>query len=140
VSTDNTNFNGTVTVGQAGTINPTTIYIRLAATTAVGNYTGNIVLSTAGTADVDVTMPLSLVGRAPLTVTAPDVSRAYGVPNPVFIPKYTGFVNGDKESSLTTLPDLTTIATINSQPGQFVIHVSGGSSPNYTIFPVDGTL
>ncbi|MBS1531541.1 MAG: gliding motility-associated C-terminal domain-containing protein [Bacteroidetes bacterium] len=140
VSTDNNTFASTVTTGQAGNINTTAIYIRLAATTVVGNYTGNIVLSTAGATDLNVNMPISIVERALLTVTAPDVTRAYGVPNPVFAPEYQGFVNGDDQSKLDILPTLTTTATISSAAGQYAIHVSGGSSHNYTIIPVDGTL
>lgn len=140
VSTDNQTFSTTVTAGQAGAISAVPVYIRLAATTVVGNYSGNIVLSIAAAPDVNVNMPLSSVEKTILTVTAPDVTRTYGVPNPAFVPQYLGFVNGDNQSNLTTLPDLTTTATITSPPGNYPIQVIGGSSPNYIINPVGGTL
>jgi gliding motility-associated-like protein len=140
VSTDNITFNATVVVGSAGTITNAAVYIRLAAATPVSDYAGNIALSEPGAADLNVNMPLSTVDRTILTITAPDVTRAYGVSNPVFIPQYSGFVNGDNESSLLSLPDLTTIATITSPVGKYTIHVSGGFSLNYLMNPVDGTL
>jgi gliding motility-associated-like protein len=139
VSTDNKTFSAAVTLGTSGSITAT-VYIRLAATTVVGLYSGNVVLGDPGPAEVDVNMPQSDVERAQLTVIAPDVIRVYGAPNPVFIPNYVGFVNGENQSVLTTLPELTTIATINSAEGKYAIHVSGGSTPNYVINPVDGTL
>jgi len=140
VSADNQTFSNTITAGQAGNITNVPVYIRLAATTPAGNYFGNIVLSTIGASDVNVSIPISVVNRAILTVTAPDVTRAYGTPNPVFIPQYQGFVNGDNESGLTVLPELTTVATTTSPEGKYAIHVTGGSSHNYIINPVDGTL
>ncbi|MGZ3777418.1 MAG: T9SS type B sorting domain-containing protein [Mucilaginibacter sp.] len=140
LSTDNQTFSSTITVGQAGNITNGPVYIRLAGNIPVGNYFGNIVLSTSGASDVNVSIPISVVSRAILTVTAPNVTRIYGVPNPVFIPQYQGFVNGDNESSLTTLPELTSIATTTSPEGKYAIYVTGGSSHNYIINPVDGTL
>jgi gliding motility-associated-like protein len=140
VSTDNQTFGNTVTVGQAGTIGTTTVYFRLAATAHAGLYSGSITVSTPGTDDVNINIPESIVDRAVLTISAPDVTRVYGVPNPVFVPSYQGFVNGDDQTSLLTLPELTTTATISSPEGKYPIQVSGGSSPNYTINTVDGTL
>jgi len=140
VTADNQTFSTTATIGQAGSITNVPVYIRLAAATPAGNYFGNIVLNTTGAADVTVSIPVSVVTRAVLTVAAPDVTKIFGVPNPVFIPQYQGFVNGDNESSLTTLPELTTIATTTSPEGKYAIHVNGGSSHNYIINPVDGTL
>jgi len=139
VSADGQTYGPTATVGQAGNIDAP-VYIRLAATTVFGIYSGQIVLSSAGAQDVNVDMPQSNVERAVLTIIAPDVTRAFGVPNPVFIPGYQGFVNGDDQLVMTTLPQLTTIATINSPEGKYPIHVDGGSARNYVINPVDGTL
>jgi gliding motility-associated-like protein len=70
VSADNSTFANTVTVGAAGTISSTPVYIRLAAGTAAGNYSGNVVLSATGATSVNVATVLSTVNKVALTVTA----------------------------------------------------------------------
>ncbi len=67
VSTDNTNFSTTVTVGSAGTIANTTVYLRLAATASAGTKSGNIVLSGGGSADVNLAAAVGMVEAKPLT-------------------------------------------------------------------------
>ncbi len=78
VSTDDITFSGTVTVGGVGTVVPTIVYIRLASSTPVGQYSGNIVLTSTLAGNVNVAMPESTVTPAPLTITADDKSRGYG--------------------------------------------------------------
>jgi MBG domain (YGX type) len=80
------------------------------------------------------------VGKAALTVTADNKDMPLGGPLPTFTVSYTGFVNGDAASSLTTEPTATTTATASSPAGAYPITPSGGSSPNYTFTYVDGTL
>jgi len=141
VSSDNIHFGPTTTVGNTGTINSAPVYIRLAATTPAGNnYTGTIVLSTTGAADVDVNMPVSIVSKAPLTITGDNKTKAQGTPNPALTVTYTGFVNGDGPDQLTTPPVVATDATTTSPVGTYTITVTGGDSPNYTIFDVSGVL
>ncbi|TWI96385.1 NHL repeat-containing protein, partial [Mucilaginibacter frigoritolerans] len=53
VSTDNSTFSSTVTLGAAGTIASAPVYIRLIAGDAVGNYSGNVVLSSSGATSVN---------------------------------------------------------------------------------------
>lgn len=77
VSIDGINFAGTVTINGTGTIPPTKIYIRLKQTTSVGTYSGNIVLSTTGAADVNVVMPASTVSQAQLIVNVQG-TKVYG--------------------------------------------------------------
>jgi YVTN family beta-propeller protein len=77
VSTDNVNFSSTVTVGGTNTIGPTTIYVRLAATSNAGAYSGNIVLSGNGATSVNVMMPNSTVSPAIVNVTG-TYSKLYG--------------------------------------------------------------
>lgn len=60
VSSDNVNFSNQITVGSAGTLASTPVYIRLAASTLVGSYVGNISL-TSGTASVNLPMVYSMV-------------------------------------------------------------------------------
>ncbi len=140
VSTDNINFSNTVTVGAAGNIAATTVYIRLASSTRVGSYSGNIVLSGPPAQSVDVIMPESTVTPAPLTITADNKSRIFGAPNPVLTLSYSGFVNNDTPSQLTTLPQTSTTAVITSPTGQYPITLSGAASPNYTFTYVPGVL
>ena len=78
VSTDNTNFSQTVTVGSPGTIAATTVYIRLTSKTPVSSYLGYITLSSAGAMDASVPVPISVVNTAPLTITANNVQKRSG--------------------------------------------------------------
>jgi hypothetical protein len=61
VSTDGSTYSSTVTVGSSGTISATTVYARLAAATAIGSYSGNIVLSSSGATSVNVATVSSTV-------------------------------------------------------------------------------
>ena len=80
------------------------------------------------------------VTKAPLSVIAPSPSRAYGAANPSLMPSYTGFVNGDKATSLTTQPTCSTTATTASPVGTYPVTCTGGASSNYAITYVAGTL
>jgi gliding motility-associated-like protein len=51
----------------SGTVATTTIYVRLAAATSVGNYSGNIVCSSAGVTSVNVAIPSSTVSPSSYT-------------------------------------------------------------------------
>ena len=83
------------------------------------------------------------VNKAPLTVTANDASRAYGVANPAFTSTITGFANGDTQASAVTgAPSLTTTATTASPAGPYPITAALGTlaAANYTFTFVNGTL
>jgi len=105
VSIDNSAFYNTLTVGGAGNIPNTIVYVRLAATTPAGNYGGNIVLSSTGATNVNVTTTNSDVNKAALTVTAANVNKMYGVTltgGPGFLSfTATGLQNGDTIGSVT---------------------------------------
>ncbi len=77
-----------------------------------------------------------------LTVTASNLSRAYGETNPVFTVGYSGFVNGDDTNVLTGVPSLTTSAVTNSPVGGYAISVGQGTlnAPGYALAFADGTL
>jgi hypothetical protein len=77
---------------------------------------------------------------ASLTITANDASRVFGAANPAFTASYSGFVSGDTEASLTTLPGLTTSAISTSPVGNYTIDISGAGSNDYTFTYVPGTL
>ena len=57
-----------ITVGSGGTIASTTIYVRLAATAALGTYLGNIVCSSAGATTRNVATAPSTVSPVPVGV------------------------------------------------------------------------
>jgi hypothetical protein len=77
---------------------------------------------------------------AVLTVTADDKTRAYGQSNWWFHLSYSGFVNGDRPSSLTVKPTGSSIADQTYSVGTYPIVPAGGVSGNYTFNYVDGTL
>ena len=75
-----------------------------------------------------------------LTAKVNDASRAYGDNNPAFSITYSGFINGDNESVITTKPTVTTTATPTSNVGTYPISLSGGVAQNYTLKYETGTL
>jgi len=82
------------------------------------------------------------IGKATLTVTAPNRIKVYGTANPQFqINNVTGFIGTDNPSnSLSTVPTASTTATTASVAGVYPITVSGGVSSNYDFVYVAGTL
>ncbi len=80
------------------------------------------------------------IQKAPLTVTANPKSRAYGADNPALDRSYGGLVNGDSSAAITNPPSISTTATKLSPAGTYVILLSGGSSDNYALTLVNGTL
>jgi hypothetical protein len=81
------------------------------------------------------------VGKAALTVTAQDASRAYGAQDPTFAATYSGFVNDETESVLDGTLAFATDATASSPVGNnYTITPSGLTSNSYNISFVNGTL
>ena len=140
LSANGSTFSNTATIANTGTALSAPVFIRLAAATPVGVYSGNITLSSTNAVDVSLLMPNSTVTPAALTVTANSLTRTLGMPNPALTLSYTGFVNGDTPEQLTTQPTATTQATIQSPVGQYPIDVSGGVSANYIFNYVNGVL
>ncbi len=81
------------------------------------------------------------VNQAALTVTAASVSMTYGSTPPAITALYTGFVNSDTSSSLTTKPTCTTTATSASTVAgsPYSSSCSGAFDPNYAIGYATGT-
>jgi MBG domain (YGX type) len=77
---------------------------------------------------------------ATLTITVNSATMTYGGTVPSLGLSYTGFVNGDKVSSLTTPPTITTTATSSSSAGVYPIAASGAIDPNYSFTYSSGTL
>lgn len=140
LSTNKFNFSPSLTVGGGGNIPSQTVYIRLAAVTPVGNYTGNITLVSIGAPNFNFLMPNSVVNPALLAIVADDKSKYYGSVNPPLTITYIGFVNFESAVDLITQPTISTTATTNSPVGQYPITVTGAISVNYSISFVQGTL
>ena len=89
----------------------------------------------------DVEIPYSYtIQPAPLTAKVKDASRLYGEDDPSFSISYTGFVNNEDESVITTVPIATTTAKANSKVGTYPITLSGGTAKNYKLEYEEGTL
>ena len=67
---------------------------------------------------------------APLTIRANDQTMILGASLPTLTVSYTGFVNNDTFSNLTTQPTVTTTATAGSPAGIYTITVSGALDAN----------
>jgi hypothetical protein len=127
-----------ITVGSAGTINTTTIYVRLKATaTYAGSpYSGNIALTSTGATQVDVATASSTVTRVQLTITGlTGTDKTYdGTTSASFTgtAAYSGLVNTESFSvSGTPIASFETVAVANSK----TITITGYDAPstNYTV-------
>jgi gliding motility-associated-like protein len=82
----------------------------------------------------------AVVTKAPLTVTAEDITRVYGDPNPSLLFSYSGFVFGDDNSVLNEEPVIQTDGNQQSDAGTYPIYFTGGYDNNYMFVFVEGTL
>lgn len=69
-----------------------------------------------------------------------NTSRTYGEANPNFTITYSGFVNGENDSVLTSIPVTTTAANEKSEVGTYPIIISGGEAKNYAFEYEQGEL
>ena len=141
VSSDGTTYggNGTaITVGGPGTLDSSTVYVRLAASATVAGspYSGNIVVSTAGTTAANLATVSSTVSAQTLTITGVSAaSKFYDGTDAATLtgtPAYSGLVNGEM-FSVTGTPSAT-FATASVGADQTVT-VTGYTAPsaNYTV-------
>lgn len=91
-------FGDTTTVGAAGTIAETTVYIRLAANAAAGSPSGNVVLSSSGATSVNVAVS-GTVAQKELTITGLSAAnKTYDGGTSASVtgtPEYSGLANGE---------------------------------------------
>lgn len=80
------------------------------------------------------------VTKVTLTVSADAKTKVYGAVMPSLTVSYSGFVNGDTASNLTTQPTPATAATGSSVVGSYAITVGGGISTNYNFTYLTGAL
>lgn len=106
--------------------------------TTLGTFTFTV--TAANKVDKVTSPPHTIVVKAPLTVTAPSLTRPYGSANPQLTPGYSGFLPGDGTAALATAPRCITLATPASLPAGYPITCSGGVSGKYAFTYVPGTL
>jgi hypothetical protein len=135
--------------GDAVTLN-TGSAIGAFASASVG--TGKVVtlsgltISGADAGNYTLTQPLVTADITPatLTVTANDVTRPCGQPNPVFTVTYSGFVGSDDTNVISGAPQLSSVANINSlvDGSPYTIAVTNGtlSATNYDFTFIPGWL
>jgi len=132
VSTNNTTFTGTLTVGAAGNITSTPVYVRLAATTAVGSYSGNVVLSSAGATSVNVPTVSSTVNALNAAVTS--INRTSTSPTNTATVTYTVTFG----ASITGLTTSNFSLTTTGIAGASITSLTG-SGATYTVTANTGT-
>ena len=134
-------YNGFVNGDTAGSL---TAAVMLSTTATAASPVDTYAIIASGASDPDYTIAFVAgtlnVTPAALTVTANNVSKVYGSPNPTFTATYTGFVNGDTASSLGGTLSFTTTATTSSPAGTYPITPGGLTSANYNITFVSGVL
>jgi hypothetical protein len=134
-------YNGFVNGDSVASLTtPPTLSTTATAASHVGTYT----ITASGAVDPDYSITYVVgtlaVAQAQLTITADNKTKVYGSPLPTLTASYSGFVNGDTTTSLTTPPTVSTTATANSNVGTYPISASGAVDPDYTINYVAGSL
>ena len=110
-------------------------------TSPVGNYPA----SCSGASDPNYTITYQpgtvAVGAQDLMVIASSSATLYGQSVPTVTATYSGWVNGEGLSTITTQPTCTTAATSHTGVGKYATSCSGAadSDPNYTIIYVNGS-
>ena len=145
-SIDGTNFGSPVSVVSGGTAtSQSTSSLSVGTHTIVATYSGGSI-SGSGTYISSTNAALypftQTVNMAPLTTTASSGSMTYGGTVPTITASYSGFVNGDSASSLTTQPTCSTAATSSSpvSGSPYQSSCTGAADSNYTISYVNGTV
>ncbi len=104
-----------------------------------GSYTVCIVATNGAAPNADQDVSLT-VDTASLTVTASSATMTQGGPVPAITAGYTGFVNGDTATSLSTAPACSTTATSGSATGTYPSSCSSAVDSTYTIHYVNGSV
>jgi hypothetical protein len=121
-----------------------TTAVTLSTTATAASPVGTYPITASGAVDTNYAISYVAgtltVTTAPLTITASNQSKIYGAALPTLTATYTGFVNGDTATSLTTAVTLSPTATAASPVGTYPITASGAVDTNYAISYVAGTL
>jgi len=134
ISTDGSTFGTTATLGNgSATVPATTLYVRLAASDAVGNYSGDVVLSAAGATDVHVATASSIVALQ--TTQIMYISKLSSSPSNALTVDYNvTFANAVTGLSASNF----SLSTSGSISNASIVSISGSGS-NYTVTVSTGT-
>ena len=133
------------TLAVATTIAPT-VPVSSNDYTLIPNSCSGATLSGTNSADYAVNYTVAaedfMVNPAPLTITASSPNMTYGSTVPTIAPQYSGFVNRDTPSNLSTQAICSTSATSSTPVSASPQPTSCGSAAdtNYTISYVGGTI
>ena len=107
----------------------------ISTTATASSNVGNYAINVSGVIDPNYTIRyvpgVLTVEAAALLISAEDKSKVYGAALPELTFTYTGLVNGNTAPS--TLPRISTTATVSSNVGTYPITISGAADANYTI-------
>lgn len=108
----------------------------------VGTHTAKLACTIANEdMSFDVEIPYTYkINPITLTAKVKDASRLYGDADPQYSSTYTGFVNGENESVITSHGNYSTTATAKSDVGTYTITQSGATAQNYLFTYESGTL
>ena len=109
-------------------------------TSPVGTYPIKITKGTLTNSNITLQDGTLTIDQAPLTITANSYTITQGDDLPEFDVTYTGFKNNETDKVFDEKPTITCEATSNSEPGEYVIAVSGAKAKNYDITHVNGKL
>jgi hypothetical protein len=126
---------GSATPGVCTVNGATVSLIGAGACTIAANQAGDAAFQAAPTVSRTV-----VVARAPLAISATDITRQVGQANPAFSVRYTGLVNGDTSSVVRGTLSFSTTASASSPVGSYTVVPSGLTSDNYAILFVPGML
>ena len=132
-------FKGSDNVISSVTAEPSISTVAVT-TSNVGSYTITLSGGVSSNYSFSLTNGTMTITKAALTATAVDKTKVYGDVNPTLTISYIGFKAGDIATSLTAQPLISTTANTTSGVGSYAITLSGGTSSNYTITLVSGTL
>jgi FtsP/CotA-like multicopper oxidase with cupredoxin domain len=80
------------------------------------------------------------VTQAPVTITASSPTMIYGGPVPAISASFSGFLNGQNSSVLTTQPICSTVATSTTNAGSYASTCAGAAAVNYLFTYVAGAV
>jgi FtsP/CotA-like multicopper oxidase with cupredoxin domain len=109
-------------------------------TSSVGSYPSTCTGAAAANYAISYVPGTVTVTGAPLVITASSGTMVYGGTVPTITPSFSGFVNGQNSSVLTTQPICSTTATPTSNVGSYPSTCLGAVAVNYSLSYVAGTV
>ena len=128
----------TACIARSATCSPTSVTKECTSTATASSPPGSYPITCSGGAgdnySIGYVAGTLTIGNALLIVTASSGTMTYGGTPPAITPIYSGFLNGDDASDLTSEPACSTTATSASSVGSYPSTCSGGSDDNYAFF------